>query len=87
MLPILNLCLLIMMFIVIMAIGCMFLVLVMTQEIENLILIGKQRDTILKKNIKNCGQIKFMKKEKIHLVWFKKDLRIFDNEAIFKAAK
>ena len=28
-----------------------------------------------------------MKKEKIHLVWFKKDLRIFDNEAIFKAAK
>ena len=28
-----------------------------------------------------------MKKEKIHLVWFKKDLRIFDNEAIFKAAR
>ena len=28
-----------------------------------------------------------MKKEKVHLVWFKKDLRIFDNEAIFEAAK
>lgn len=41
---------------------------------------------IPKKNFKNCGQIKFMKKEKIHIVWFRKDLRLLDNEAIFRAS-
>ena len=28
-----------------------------------------------------------MKKEKIHIVWFRKDLRILDNEAIFWASR